>query len=124
MIWYPATPTLSEDAAQASLIWVELTAVAARFAGGVGGWISVEVTAWSKRTQSVLPSLLLPGVIKPAVPTGAKGDPITELNLPTEGSYQRAITGPLNFDMLTTRVARVGQYATAAEPSGIHAVEQ
>ena len=36
-IRYPVTPTLSVEAFQVRLIWLELTAVAARLLGAVGG---------------------------------------------------------------------------------------
>src|SRR5438132_4741006 len=37
---YPVTPTLSVDAVQLRLIWLQLTAVAERFVGAVGACVS------------------------------------------------------------------------------------
>jgi hypothetical protein len=41
-ILYPVTPTLSVDADQAKLIWLEDTTLTARFAGTLGAVVSVE----------------------------------------------------------------------------------
>ena len=41
---------------------------------------------------------------------------------PAVGSYQRAFTGPANFDMSTVIVRIVGRYAIAKEPSEVLAV--
>jgi hypothetical protein len=59
---------------------------------------------WSRRTQSLSPALLFVDGANARDPEFVNGDPETVVKFPLVGSYHLAVTGPVNFDMLTVIV--------------------
>ena len=80
--------------------------------------------AWSNRTQSGLPSALLPGVAKLCVPVLAKGEPLIAVNVPALGSYHRAVTAPAKVVIATVSVEAAGQNEIASVPPATDEVVQ
>lgn len=76
---------------------------------------------WIKRSQSGSPTELFPGVANVLVPPFAKGDPLTDVNVPVLGSYHCALAEPLKLAMLSVIVADAGQYAMTSAPSEVRA---